>query len=284
MTWPRIGSVWTIRGLKGASAVVVALTPAERGVCHQVVLVPLYLTDHPKFVPAQDDFKVSATELATRGLPRYAAFWNFTPALTDELEKPLVQLPAHLSEELARVYWATLTGDDYASPRWGPKLPFWRKRSVRHFRAQERALWSALYLRLRAVAEQQSEAQESQKQHATWAVRQFRHLHFGQVEVPLADRPEVASAVFDRYTLGLWDTFAAQDLGSEWAVQQASEPGMVSLVNHHVLVSTQVNFFADMYADPQIFYVGSWKRASNQRGRISIDTSAFTDVMGISAG
>lgn len=143
MPAPRIGSIWSVLGLRDATVVVLAGPFRTTRGNPEYLVAPLYTGAEPGFVWTSEDVRLDTGETGL-GPTRYAAIWNARPALETDLALELGELSEAATVAVRDAYWASLNerplGPD---PRLGKPIRSHKDPAAR-FQAREMERWESL--------------------------------------------------------------------------------------------------------------------------------------------
>lgn len=103
----RIGSIWSVIGLKDAAVVVLSGPFAAARFVREYLVAPVYTGAEPGFVWTSEDVLLHPSETGLGGA-RYAAIWNARPILEADLGLELGTLPTDVTELVKDFYWASI--------------------------------------------------------------------------------------------------------------------------------------------------------------------------------
>jgi hypothetical protein len=162
---PTLGSVWSVAGVPGGTALVIAGPFGPPGAVREFLVAPLYTGSEPGFSWTDWDVLIRPEE-SPFNTPRYAAVWNVRPVLEYDLELQLGDVTSQAASVVRDVYWASLNEQKLGpDPRLGRPLRSWKSREAA-FQKAELELWKVVSGRVIAAAPE--EAGEELK-HRNWA-------------------------------------------------------------------------------------------------------------------
>lgn len=138
---PPVGSIWTVRGVESAHALVILGPIMREKTGSQFVVVPIYTGQEPGFGWTDQDVRLE-TEETSYAAPRFLGVWNARLVYGRELERFVMRVPdAHIAIAIAQdVYWAASQGRRLGHPRLGSAMR--DGSATEQLQARERQRWN----------------------------------------------------------------------------------------------------------------------------------------------
>ena len=163
---PTLGSVWSVAGVPGGTALVIAGPFGPPGAIREFLIAPLYTGSEPGFSWTDWDVLIRPDE-SPFNTQRFAAVWNVRPVLEYDLELQLGDVTSQAASAVRDVYWASINEQKLGpDPRLGRPLRSWKSREAA-FQKSELEIWKVVSGRVIGAALE--EASEGLKQR-NWVV------------------------------------------------------------------------------------------------------------------